>query len=218
MWKVPNIFKKVLYFKILYDNIMINFSTKGGILLENREVSNVGKFISEFIGGILLYGILFGFAYSLISFAFYFLFSKHTTLYNIINIIIESIYVYFVYKFSINSFFKKRTIDRNDFNDLIKKYMIVSIVVFVLSAIINFANINSNANEVANSRSMKSMENALTRYYNETELANYYKEKEDTINTAKTEAYINLFFSEIIFGIFYFYIVSRHKNTIENNI
>lgn len=185
--------------------------------MENREVVDSKKMRNEFIGGIFLYGTIYGLIYIAVYWIVYFLcchLIKSDILFTIMQIAIETIFIYFVYKASIKSIFKKRTIEKNQINDFIKKYIAVCVIILVVSFIINIFDVNSTINDVANSQSTVTMENILLKYYDDDEIKEYYEEKENTLNEVKTEAYGYLIMKTICFSAIYCYVIFKHKETI----
>lgn len=181
--------------------------------MENKEIASVSRITSELVGGFFLYGMILGIPYSILATVFAFLI-KSSIIYAIINIILEAIYIFFVYKFSIKSTLKKRTVNPNDIGNVIKNFFIAAAVIYILSAVINFAQVNSKVDDAYNSGTTGQIENVLIKYYTSEELANYQKEKEETLSKVKKETYKNLVISEVIFLPLYIYITFMHKKTI----
>ena len=109
--------------------------------MENREIATSRKITAELIGGCILWGIPFGIVYSMIS--GFFRNSISSPMVNLIaSIILNFIIMYIIWKFSVKSTFKKRTLKKEDINKVIRNLIIFMVIISAISMLSNFLSVN----------------------------------------------------------------------------
>lgn len=155
--------------------------------MENKELVSSGKISQYLIGYWLLWGLLFGFIYS-IFISLITRFMESIIVKAIIAIILQGVIALIVWKLSTASAFKKRTIAYDDVPNVIRNLIIFTIVICVIIGINTIVSANSSMNESINSDyKLKYSESVLSRLYSEEEMAEYYKEKDKIIKEAKNK-------------------------------
>ena len=184
--------------------------------MENKEVATVRTITGELIGGFILYGIPFAILYSII----YALISKvipseSLVMTVIIAIILQGLGAFLVWKCSIATTFRKRSIDRNDVPTVMKNLMIFTVIFCFISAIMNFSEVNQKIDKTINSNASGQLsENFMKYMYDDEQIAQYQAEKEKAIDEAKTKLYTYLAVLEIGLLAVYLCVVPLQKNSI----
>ena len=184
--------------------------------LENKQVATVRTITGELIGGFILYGIVFGILYSIIYSAITNRISEDSLLLTaIITIILQGITVFCVWRCSIVTTFRKRLVEANNVNIVMKNLMIFTVIICVINAIINFSKINDTVEETINSDANIIISETYMKYlYDEEEIAKYEAEKEKIVNETKKNLYTYLTILEIGLLVVYIGIVLLQKNAI----
>ncbi len=182
--------------------------------LENKQVATVRTITGELIGGFLLYGIVFGILYSIVYSAISNRISSDSLIPTaIIAIILQGITVFCVWRCSIATTFRKRLINTNDVQNVMKNLMIFTVILCLISAIINFSKVNEKVEKTMNSNAMLS--EYYTKYlYDDEEIAQYQVEKEKVISETKTKLYTYLAVLEVGLLAVYLGIVPLQKKAI----
>ncbi len=184
--------------------------------MENKQVATVRTITGELIGGFILYGIVFGILYSIIYSAITNRISEDSLLLTaIITIILQGITVFCVWRCSIVTTFRKRLVEANNVNIVMKNLMIFTVIICVINAIINFSKINDTVEETINSDANIIISETYMKYlYDEEEIAKYEAEKEKIVNETKKNLYTYLTILEIGLLVVYIGIVLLQKNAI----
>ena len=182
--------------------------------MENKEMVSAGKISQYLIGNWLLWGLLFGFIYSLV-FTLTSNFIESLVLKAIIAVILQGIVAIIVWKLSTYSSFKKRTISNNDVPTVMKNLIIFTIVICVLNGIYNIASVNSSMDEAINSDyKLKFSESMMSSIYSDEQMAEYNKEKEKAITEAKNKANTYLIILELGLTAVYLAVLPFEKKEI----
>lgn len=184
--------------------------------MEDKQVATVRKITGELIGGFLLYGIVFSFLYNLI-------YSMITNkieddaliLIAVIAIILQGITAFCIWRCSIATTFRKRLIERNDVKKVMRNLMIFTVIVCIISAIMNFVEVNNAVDEAIDSNANIIMAESYMQYiYDDDEIAQYEAEKEEVINETKTKLYTYLAVLEVGLLIVYLGVIPLQKKAI----
>lgn len=182
--------------------------------MENKEMVSARKMSQHLMGNWLLWGLLFGFIYSFV-FALITNSMESLVLKAIIAVIAQGIIAIIVWKLSISSSFKKRTISYNDVPTVMKNLIIFTLVICILTGIYNIASVNSSMDEAINSDyKLKFSESMMSRIYSDEQMAEYNKEKEKTIAEAKNKANMYLIILEVGLTAVYLAVLPLEKKEI----
>lgn len=182
--------------------------------MENKELATTKKITSELIGGWLLWGILFGIIYSFI-FALITKSIESLVLRAIIAIVMQGIITFIIWKFSVKSTFKKRTMAYADVPTVMRNLIIFTIIICVINGIYNYSQINSRIDKAVNSDiELKYTESMMSYFYDDDEMAEYNKQKEATIEEAKNQARTYLVIIEIGLTVVYLAVLPLVKKEI----
>ena len=133
----------------------------------------------------------------------------------IIVIILQGITAFCTWRCTIATTFRKRLIDRNDVQTVMKNLMIFTFILCFISGLMNYSNVNEKLDEVINSNPSLILSETYMKYlYNEEEIAQYQSEKEKVINETKTKLYRYLAILEIGLISVYLGVVPLQKKTI----
>ena len=185
--------------------------------LENKQVATVRTTTGELIGGFILYGIVFGILYSSIYSAITNTIPENYSLVlkAIIAILLQGIIVFFIWRCSIATTFRKRLIETNDVKKVIKNLMIFTVIICFITAMINFMQVNQTVEETINSDArLKISETYMQYLYDDEEIAQYKAEKEKLIGETKTKLYTYLIVLEIGLLVVYLGVVPLQKKAI----
>lgn len=185
--------------------------------LENKQVATVRTITGELIGGFILYGIVFGILYSSIYSAITNTIPENYSLVlkAIIAILLQGIIVFFIWRCSIATTFRKRLIETNDVKKVIKNLMIFTVIICFITAMINFMQVNQTVEETINSDArLKISETYMQYLYDDEEIAQYKAEKEKLIGETKTKLYTYLIVLEIGLLVVYLGVVPLQKKAI----
>ena len=195
---------------------MFNFIKKGGDSLEDKQVATVRKITSELIWGYILYGILWGILYSIIYSLLSKLFSADLLIPKaIIAILLQGITTFAIWRCSINATFKKRLIDRNDVQTVIKNLMIFTVILLFINGGRVYLEVNEQIEKEINSNTTLRISETYMKYlYDDDKIAEYQAEKEKIISEVKTKVYTYLTVLEIGLIVVYLGAVSLQKKEI----
>lgn len=184
--------------------------------MENKQSATVRTITGELIGGFLIYGIVFGILYSIIYSAISNRISSDSLIPTaIIAIILQGITVFCVWRCSIATTFRKRVIDTNDVQNVMKNLMIFTVIICLITAIMNFSGVNETVEKTVNSNASVALSESYMKYfYDEEEVAQYQAEKEKIINETKTKLYTYLAVLEIGLLAVYLGVVPLQKKAI----
>lgn len=184
--------------------------------MNEKEITTTGKMTGDLIGGFFLYGIIGGIIYSIVyALIVKSLFSGSPILTAITAVILQGITVYFVWKGSTASAFKKKTIYNNDVPTVMRNLIIFTIIICVISAAYNFIQVNSKIeNELNSDPVLKLHESYMSLLYTAEEKAEYDIKKEEAISKAKTQLYIYLAVLEIGLLVVYLGVLPIEKKNI----
>lgn len=146
--------------------------------MEDKQVATVRTITGELIGGFVLYGIVFGILYRIISRV---ISTDSLILTAIIAIVLQGIRVFCTWRCSIATTFRKRLIDRNDVQTVMKNLMIFTIILFLISGLMNYSDINKSL------KTIEKMTEAYMYYVDDPEAISQYKaENEKNISELYT--------------------------------
>ena len=184
--------------------------------MENKEIATVRTITGELIGGFILYGIVFSFLYSFIYSSIANTFSDDSLILKaILAIILQGITAFCVWRCSIATTFRKRLIETDDVKKVMKNLIIFTIILCVITAMMNFSEVNKTIEEIINSDANIMMsETFMNKFYNDEQIAQYEAEKEKIINEAKTKLYTYLAVLEIGLIAVYLCVVPLQKKAI----
>ena len=184
--------------------------------LENKQVATVRTITGELIGGFILYGIVFGILYSFISSTIINKISENSLiLAAIIVIILQGIIVFCIWRCSIASTFRKKLIEKNDIKIVIKNLMIFTVIICILTALMNYAQVSEIVEDTINSDTGLMMSETYMQYlYDDDEIAQYEAEKQKIISETKTKLYTYLAVLEIGLLAVYLGVVPLQKSAI----
>lgn len=183
--------------------------------MENKELSTVRKITGELIGGFILYGIVFSIIYRIIITIVIKNIPDSYILLAITSIVLQGFCAFFIWRFSISSTFKKRSISPDDIPTVIRNMFIFSIIICIISAIYNFSNVNKQIDDTINSNiSLRTAERMMQYVSTQEEIDQYEAEKEKIINEAKHELYTYLAILEIGSLIVYLGVIPLQKSKI----
>ena len=184
--------------------------------MENKQVATVRTITGELIGGFILYGIVFGILYSFVYSAITNRISEDSLILTaMIAIILQGITVFCIWRCSIATTFRKRLIETNDVKTVMKNLVIFTIILCVITAMMNFAQVNETVEKTINSDAGVIMsENYMKYLYDDEEFAQYEAEKEKVINEVKGKVYTYLAVLEIGLLIVYLGVVPLQKKAI----
>lgn len=184
--------------------------------LENKQVATVRTITGELIGGFILYGIVFGILYSFISSAIINKISENSLiLAAIIVIILQGITVFCIWRCSIASTFRKKLIEKNDIKIVIKNLMIFTVIICILTVLMNYAQVSEIVEDTINSDTGLMMSETYMQYlYDDDEIAQYKAEKQKIISETKTKLYTYLAVLEIGLLAVYLGVVPLQKSAI----
>lgn len=182
--------------------------------MEDKEVATVRTITGELIGGFLLYGIVFSILYSIVYAAISNRISSDSLILTaIIAIILQAITVFCIWRCSIATTFRKKAIDRNDVKTVMKNLIIFTVIICLITALINFLKVNEKIEKSIQSNLMLS-EIFMKYKYNADEKAKYQAEKDKVISEAKTKIYTYLGILEIGLLAVYLGVVPLQKKAI----
>ena len=184
--------------------------------MENKQVATIRTITGELIGGFILYGIVFSILYNFIYSAITNRISEDSLILTaIIAIILQGITAFFVWRCSIATTFRKRSIETNDVNKVMKNLIIFTIIICFITALANFAKVNDMVEEAVNSDVGVIMSEAYMQYlYDDEQIAQYEEEKEKAISETKTKLYTYLAVLEIGLLAVYLGVVPLQKKAI----
>lgn len=184
--------------------------------MENKQVATIRTITGELIGGFILYGIVFAILYSIVYSVISSKISSDYLIFTaIIAIILQGITVFCVWRCSIATTFRKRLIDTNDVQNVIKNLMIFTVILCLISSIVNFSEVNEKIEETINSdESVILLEFYMKYLYDDEEIAQYQAEKEKVVNETKTKLYTYLAVLEIGLLAVYLGVVPLQKKAI----
>jgi len=182
-----------------------------------KQLVTAGAITRELILGYILFGILFGFAYgfvySILSAIFPGMIMKL-----ILAIVLQGLTAFGIWRCSINTAFKKKTIKRYDVSTVIKNMSIFTIIICLVSAILNFAEIGGSFEETVNKELDSNVGLRLTERYMEMldseAYQEYQKELEKEISKAKTQLYGYTFALEAGLLVTYLVVVHMQRRTL----
>ena len=187
--------------------------------MENKQIATVRKITGELIGGFILYGLVFGILYNILYSITEWL-KQHRDIENyividIITIILQGIIGFLIWRCSIATTFRNRLIEKDNVKTVIKNLMIFTVIICILTAIINISKVNQTVEEAINSNAQIALAEKYMKYiYDEDEIAIYEIEKEKIINETKTKLYTYLAILEIGLTAVYLGIVPLQKKAI----
>ena len=184
--------------------------------LENKEIATIRTITGELIGGFLLYGIVFSILYNFIYSAITNKIAEDALiLIAVIAIILQGITVFCIWRCSIATTFRKRLIGRADVKKVMRNLMIFTVIVCIVSAIMNFVEVNKSVDEAIDSNANITMAESYMRYiYDDDEIAQYEAQKEQVINETKTKLYMYLAVLEIGLLVVYLGVIPLQKKAI----
>ena len=185
--------------------------------MENKQISTVRTITGELIGGYILYGIVFDILYNII----YTLISKQITTISItpeiiIIIILQGISTFCIWRCSIATTFKKRTIETKEIRKVIKNLIIFTIILCSISCIMKFNKINNLIEESAN-KSETLLELYTNQIKEENQIKQYQENQEKNIKETKEKLYKNVAIFEIIITAVYIGVVPLQKKAIQKH-
>lgn len=185
--------------------------------MEKKEIASTGKITAELIGGLYLYGIIIAFLYEL---AVYFVsqaIPSDSFLQAIFIVIAQGICVFFAWRGSIKSTFKKRTIEISKLPQIMRNLIICTVIMWLLGTAVNFSGIDRKIREKINSDSQTQYQEYLMQYlYSEEKLNNYYQEKEKAISKEKSKIQRQVFAIQIALLGSYFVALFAQRENIAN--
>lgn len=110
-------------------------------------------------------------------------------IYVVINLVLNAVANYFIWKFSISTAFKNYTVNRVQAEYVMRNLMIVTIILSILICIIDVINSKDFTKELEDSSDLK-MANMLSHYLSEADKAKYDRELEKAIKEAQGKATI----------------------------
>lgn len=181
--------------------------------MENKEVATVRKITGELIGGFILYSIPFMILYTFIFSVISSLIPSSLILLGIISIFLQGLIVFFIWKCSILTTFRKRAINKDDVPTVMKNLFIFTFILCIIG-IVTFSfdstkKINKNIDKISKSTSLFTNNKS-----NNVQISQYKLEKEKRINEIKTKQYIYLAILEIGLFIVYIGVVPLQKKSI----
>ena len=184
--------------------------------LEDKQIATVRTITGELIGGFLLYGIVFSILYNFIYSAITNKIAEDALiLIAVIAIILQGITVFCIWRCSIATTFRKRLIGRADVKKVMRNLMIFTVIVCIVSAIMNFVEVNKSVDEAIDSNANITMAESYMRYiYDDDEIAQYETQKEQVINETKTKLYMYLAVLEIGLLVVYLGVIPLQKKAI----
>lgn len=182
-----------------------------------RQLVTAGAITKKLILGYFLFGILFGLVYSLAYLIISAIFPS-MIMNLILAIILQGVTVFCVWRCSINIAFEKKTIKRYDVSTVIKNMSIFTIIICLISAIFNFAEIGGSFEENVNKELDSNVGLRLTERYMEMldseAYQEYQKELEKEISKAKTQLYGYTFALEAGLLVTYLVVVHMQRRTL----
>ena len=165
--------------------------------MENKEMVSAGKISQYLIEIYIALGLLSGFIYTFV-FSIINLYVEEIILKAVIAVLIQGIISIIVWKFSISSAFKNRTIIYNDVPTVMKNLIIFILVICVLTGIYNIASVNSKVDKAIDSNyNLKLKESMMSTIYSDKQMSEYNKEKERMIEDVKSKAKTYLVIFEV---------------------
>ena len=189
--------------------------------MEDKKIVTTGKITGDLITGFLLYGILWGMLYN---FAYKtivgLLFKESFVGMAICAIILQGVAVYFVWMGSTSSAFKNKTIYNSDIPNVMKNLVIFTIIICIITSIVNFSKVNKQVEQTINSDFSIRMADTYASYlYNDGKKAEYQEEKEKTIAKVKSQLYTYLAVLEIgLLGVYLGILPLEKKNILKYTI
>ena len=182
--------------------------------MENKELVTSGKITQLLIGHWLLWGIVFGFLYSII-FRLITSNMESIVIVAIIAIIFQGIIAFIVWKLSTLSSFNKKTIVYDDVSKVMKNLTIFTIVICIFNGIYNFYAVNSSIDEALQSDyKLKYTESMMSYFYNDTQMEEYQAQKEEMIKETKSKLYTYLIILEVGLTAVYIAVLPLEKKEI----
>lgn len=162
--------------------------------MENKQVATVRTITGELIGGFILYGIAFSILYSVIYSVISNRVSSYSLILNaIIAIVLQGITVFCIWRCSIATTFRKRLIYTNDVPNVMRNLMIFTVILCLISAIMNFSEVNEKVEKTINSNASVILSESYMKYlYDDDKITQYRAEKEKIISETKTKLYTYL--------------------------
>ena len=182
--------------------------------MENKDVVSTKKMTQELIVGWFLWGIPLGILYSVV----YSLLAnsmESMTMSAVIAIILQGITVFFIWRLSISSSFKKKTIASEDVPKVMKNLIIFTIIICFINGIFNFSKVNKIIDEMIDTNyQLKYYESMMSYLYDDEQMEEYNAQKEEIIKEAKNQCYIYLAILEIGLTIVYLAVLPLEKKAI----
>ena len=141
--------------------------------------------------------------------------SENSFFQSVFIVIAQGICVFFAWRGSIKSTFKKRTIEISKLSTIMRNLVICTVIMWLLGATINFTEIDKKIEENMKSDMKMQYKEYLMQYlYSEKELDNYYQEKEKEISKEKNKEQRHLVVLELALLMAYFIALFAQKETI----
>lgn len=155
---------------------------------EKNKVS-IKKMTLLIMGFFILWSLVFGIADSIIQ-AVFTVGIKSIMLKVMVSLIIQGGITVCIWRQTVASSFKKKTIDNNDISKIMRNLTIFSVVLCIISAIVNFATLNSRVEStIDENMNYSSRDKIVEAYYNDKQKEEYYEQKEAIIENVKETAF-----------------------------
>lgn len=182
--------------------------------MEPKEVSTVrkitGELIGELIGGFIVYGIIYGILYSIIYSLIIEKISTDSLMPQaIIAIILQGLFAFAIWRVSIKTTFRKRSILQNDVPKVIKNMFIFTVILCVISTFSNYLEVKEKVEKI------EDRVNIYTSYmYDDAK-----EETEEALEEAKSELYTYLTVLELgLFAAYMAVVPLQKKAILENSV
>jgi hypothetical protein len=179
-----------------------------------KELSSMERFSKDLLKNYFLYGILFGFVYSIIVAVLMFVFFADIDSEFILAlaiIFLQGIAIFLVLDFATRETLKKNVIYKKDIPYITKRFVSYVIILFLISTLLNISDLSKDlSKEVENNSSLK-MYDAFSSMLSEEEQSQYELQKKDAIGNYKFQVYFYYISIEIASFVTYMLVMNYEK-------
>ena len=182
--------------------------------MENKEVVDASKMSKSLIGNWLSWGIIFGLLYS---FIFPFLTNSMDSLFlkALIAMVLQGFIAIILWKISTQSSFKKMTISSDDVPVVMKKLLVFTIIICLLSCVYEIYKGNSYIDEAVKSNyQIQLQETFMSKLYTNDQMSEYNKQKEEAISSVKHKLHVYIVLLEAGLAVVYLGVLPLEKKEI----
>lgn len=130
----------------------------------------------------------------------------------VVVVLIQGLCIIVLWKLSTLSSFKDKTISEEDIPKVMKNLLIYTIVIIIISCIINVYTVNNSIDQAVDSNyQLKFTEHSLSKVYNDEQMAKYNEMKENYISEVKKKVNEYIFIVDIAVSVVYLAVLKLEK-------